>query len=224
MSIHRDLPSSEVHEAKQIIDALTTDAGKVITPSATNAGQGELRSLTLADIPTAEAELVELDSINPHGWGYYVDSLTTPTIVVGTTPTKITIDGLGAAGETDYLPRIIRGTDELWDGTNSLLTPIALGDGYIFRVSLEVTAKSGAPTEFAINCDIGGGVSPSVPVFQDIRRVSPLATYTVTFSGNLYSLSTFLTNGMQIFLSTDSGTVTVANRSILVTRLSSGAN
>ena len=49
MAIHKDLPASECHEAKQIIGALATDAGKVITPSSTP-GVGELRLLNQREI------------------------------------------------------------------------------------------------------------------------------------------------------------------------------
>lgn len=56
MSFHRDLPASQCHEAKQIIEALTSDAGKVITPSSTNPGEGVLRFLAPADIDGLSAE------------------------------------------------------------------------------------------------------------------------------------------------------------------------
>lgn len=48
--LHLNLPSSDVHEAKQIIDATTDDAGKVITPSSTADGVGELRKLMSNEI------------------------------------------------------------------------------------------------------------------------------------------------------------------------------
>lgn len=50
MAIHRDLPETELHEPKGIVSATTADAGKVITPSASNDGQGELRAITRQEI------------------------------------------------------------------------------------------------------------------------------------------------------------------------------
>jgi hypothetical protein len=45
MALHKDLPSAELHEAKGIITAATSDAGKILTPSAVTAGTSELRYL-----------------------------------------------------------------------------------------------------------------------------------------------------------------------------------
>lgn len=50
--IHKDLSAAECHEAKQIISAPTTDAGKVITPHPTVAGTGILRNLVEPEIIT----------------------------------------------------------------------------------------------------------------------------------------------------------------------------
>lgn len=50
MTNHVDLTNAELHEPKNIIDAGTSDAGKVLTPSASVAGTSELRKLTEAEI------------------------------------------------------------------------------------------------------------------------------------------------------------------------------
>lgn len=62
MAIHRDLPASEVHEAKQIIGAVTADAGKVITPSGSGNGVGELRNLATSEITGLDADLAALQN------------------------------------------------------------------------------------------------------------------------------------------------------------------
>lgn len=56
---HSALTGSSLHEPKYIQTAATSDAGKVITPSASTAGTGDLRQLTLAEI-TAKSEPVVL--------------------------------------------------------------------------------------------------------------------------------------------------------------------
>lgn len=50
MAIHKDLPSSELHEPKGIITAATSDTGKVYTPSASVAGTGTLRYLVDTEV------------------------------------------------------------------------------------------------------------------------------------------------------------------------------
>lgn len=50
MPLHSALTGSEVHEDKLIGEALTSDAGKVTTPSASTAGQGELRRLLVTEL------------------------------------------------------------------------------------------------------------------------------------------------------------------------------
>jgi hypothetical protein len=50
MAEHNTLTGASLHECKQISTAGTGDAGKVITPSAVDAGEGVLRNLTEAEI------------------------------------------------------------------------------------------------------------------------------------------------------------------------------
>lgn len=50
MPYHMELPSSSCHEDKLIIDATTSDAGKIITPSGTTNGKGELRKLNYYEL------------------------------------------------------------------------------------------------------------------------------------------------------------------------------
>ena len=50
MAIHKDLSAAECHEDILIIPAGTIDSGKVITPSSSTAGEGELRQLNCSEI------------------------------------------------------------------------------------------------------------------------------------------------------------------------------
>ena len=47
---HRDIPSQDCHEPKNISNASVEDAGKVLTPSGTTGGTSVLRFLSLSDI------------------------------------------------------------------------------------------------------------------------------------------------------------------------------
>ncbi len=79
------------------------------------------------------------------GWGTYVDGQTAPaTQTITTTESVMLIDGLGAASNSDYLPREIRGVSELWDGVDTF-TPVNIGDAYDVRVTFTVTGKTASP-------------------------------------------------------------------------------
>ena len=152
----------------------------------------------------------------PTGWGFYADNGAAQTF--NTTAAKMLIDGAGATTETSYLPPAIRGTGQLWDTTNSKITPIANGDAYDVRLSLPVTGETGSPTEVQVELDIGGGATPSISILSVFRSTGRSTPYTVTVAFPIFSLSTFLSNGGQIFLTTDTGSVTVTNPTILITR------
>lgn len=153
------------------------------------------------------------------GWGYYQDAETSPaTQTINTTPSKLQIDGASASSDSNYLPREIRGTAELWDTTNDKITPIKIGDGYDIRVSIEITGKTGSPNEITLQLDIGGGASPTIVISEISQSVAKTAPFILSFALPIFSLATFLSNGGQIFLSTDTGTVTVASRNILIKR------
>ncbi|MDY0087122.1 MAG: hypothetical protein RBS78_00990 [Coriobacteriia bacterium] len=50
MPLHSGMTHAEVHEPKHITLTLTSDAGKVITPSSTVAGTSELRNLVKSEV------------------------------------------------------------------------------------------------------------------------------------------------------------------------------
>ena len=65
MAEHNTLTGSSLHQCKQITTAGTGDAGKVITPSASTAGIGELRQLLESEISTRTYALtVPLDDLS----------------------------------------------------------------------------------------------------------------------------------------------------------------
>jgi len=161
---------------------------------------------------------------NTHGWANYADAETTPaTQTINTTAAKLQIDGGGATSTSAYLPREIRGISELWDTTNDKITPINIGDGYSLRIDLEITAKTGSPTELEMELDIGGGATPTIIIVDRIIPTGKAPPYTVSVGFPIFCLSTFKTNGGQIFLKTDTGTVTISSRIISIHRLSNGA-
>jgi hypothetical protein len=190
---HSNLTGSEIHEPKGV-----DTAGAKQFYMADGAGSG-----TWKDWPT--------------GWGYYQDAGSAQ--VFSTTAAKLSIDGAGSLTNESYLPIAIRGSGSLWDTTSDKITPILLGDKYDIRVDLPVTAKSGTPTELTVQFDIGGGATPTIVILS--RFLSPAKTppYTITFGMPLTALSaTTVSNGIQMFVYTDTGTVTVTNPSITIGR------
>lgn len=159
----------------------------------------------------------------PLGWGYYQDAATTPaTISVITTPTKLQIDGAGADTETGYLPPEIRGSANLWDTTNDLITPIRIGDSYDVRVDFTVSGSTGSPNYLEFVLDLGGTSSPTTVIVSRVISVYKTPPFDISVGFPIFCLNTFVTNGGQFFLSTDVGTATISNRAILISRNSCG--
>lgn len=73
---HRDIPSQDCHEPKNISNADVADSGKVLTPSGTAAGTSVLRFLSLSD-------LTDGDSVSKKAYGILTaDSSTSKTLPV----------------------------------------------------------------------------------------------------------------------------------------------
>lgn len=151
------------------------------------------------------------------GWAYYVDSLVTPTITIGTTYTQISIDALGAT-INDYLPLEIRGTSQLWAG--SKITPISIGDDYDGRFDVTITAKSGTPTLIELIIDISGGVAGTNVAFTGYIQTGGTIPYKQSIDLDYFSLATFVANGGKLYAKVDSGTVTIGRRNIKISRKS----
>lgn len=198
--------------------------------SAANDGTGDTLRDAMIKAKSNFDELYVIDPAivqklyNTAGFGFYVQEQTTPsTQVITTTPTLLEIDVLGATSTSAYLPLEIRGISELWDTTNNKITPISIGDGYTMRIDLEITAKTGNPNGLDISLDIGGGATPTNVFIERVVSTLKATPYRVSVAFPFYSLSDFKTNGGQIFLKTDTGTLTITNRQISIHRISNGA-
>lgn len=153
-----------------------------------------------------------------HGWGYYADSLTTPSIVIGTSYTQITIDTLGAFTNTSYLPLEIRGTSQLWSGNK--ITPIAVGDDYDGRFDVTISAKSGSPSYIEVILDISASTPGSNKVFTGYIQTGSAVPYDQSLPLDFFSLTTFLANGGRLYAKVDTGSVTLTRRNIKISRKS----
>lgn len=152
----------------------------------------------------------------PTGWGFYQDAGSAQ--VINTTAAKLSIDGAGALTNNTYLPYEIRGSDTLWDTTADKITPISVGDGYDVRLDLPITATTTA-NELTLQFDLGGGATPTVVAINRFVGLGKTPPYTVSLGFPLVILNSLgTTNGIQIFASTDAGTCTITNPSILIKR------
>ena len=170
------------------------------------------------------ADTIDTKLKNVHGWGYYSDSLgSTPTQVFNTTPAKLSIDASGSTTDEEYLPLEIRGSSSLWSDASNKITPIGVGDSYELRIDMTVISETGSPSDIIIQLDIGGGSSPSTVIVTKYQSTGKGTPYAISASFPIFCLATFIANGGQIFISTDTGSVTVSDRAILISRMSSGS-
>jgi hypothetical protein len=152
------------------------------------------------------------------GWGVYDDSTYTSgsPLSVASARVQLTIDGLGGATNTDYLPE---GVTEFWNTTSNTIVAQRLGDAFDVRLGFKATS-SAANSYFDIEFDIGNG-SPTIIAGQ--TKIAPKGIgvetqYTVDIP--VYALGTFLSNGCKIYIdTTDSGfTLSIYDITILIKR------
>jgi len=155
----------------------------------------------------------------PIGWGYYADSLSTPTITIGTTYTQITIDKLGSATNKDFLPTDYLNSD-LW--ITNKIAPQKIGDDYDGRFDVTITAKTGSPTAIEFIIEIGTGTVGTNKAFTGWIQAVGSAPYDQSLPLDFFALATFVTNGGKVYMRTDTGTVTIGRRNIKITRKSKG--
>lgn len=155
-----------------------------------------------------------------HGWAYYQDGLSTPTITVNTSFTQITIDKLGSLTNEDFLPYQIRGSGTLW--ASNKITPVNIGDDYDGRLDIQVTGRTGSPTYIEFIIDISGSTPDTNRVFTGFMLSTNATPYRQTLPLDFYTLSTFVTNGGKIYARVDAGTITVGSRAIKISRKGRG--
>ena len=152
---------------------------------------------------------------NVGGWGYYQDDASS-NITVSTSDTLLTINGLGTNTSNSYLPLEIRGISDLW--SSNKMNAISIGDSYDLRLDFTVASKTCTPTYLDMAFDIGGGVSPTIPIVQRTISLNKTPPYSISIGFPLFSLSTFVSNGGQIFMKTDTGSLDISARAIFIKR------
>lgn len=100
---HKTLPSSECHEEKHIQLATTADAGKVLTPSGTVAGVGEIRNLNQHEIVLATNRQTGLATSTID-----VEVVKRPILNLGPNASQIVTVQLGAASTATVRRVVVR--------------------------------------------------------------------------------------------------------------------
>lgn len=210
---------------------LTATGGGTITDNKTNNAAGGTISvgyspLDIRWLSIGNNTILSSDRIIPAGWGYYVDGDTvTQTAIAGEeNAIKFSVDGVGVNSESGYLPHVIRGISELWDIATNDIKGITSGDSYTVRIGFAITAKSGAPALLSLVTDIGSTDLVTIPVTERTFLTPNSFPIKINFTESLFSLTTFITNGAQILMYTDAGTLDIEARSILIERVTSGAS
>ena len=186
----------------------------------TDTGENEYWNGSIWKVSGGSEDYTALKGVQ--GWGHYQDDRSSPDPVFNTTPTKLTINGLNANGSTDFLPLEIRGSDELWDVVNNKMTPINIGDSYTTRIDFKVEIESGNPTDIILAVDIGGLATPSIVIVEKHISAGKAVPYSIAIATPMYVGQLFKDNGASLFISVDSGTITVGDRAVFISRLSSG--
>lgn len=165
MSIHKDIPNSEIHEAK---GASTATAGQLLT--ATGSGT--------ATFQTPKTRYM--------GWWDYNDAATAGTpITLSATATyfPLTNDELGVnTKKTFALP----GVADVWDASTNRFdfSDLQIGDTVDIRIDFSVTT-TGANHQITLAIELGLGAAPYTLVI-DSRNVKTAGTYQVTRWYSIY--------------------------------------
>lgn len=147
---HASLSGAAVHECKQISTASTSDAGKIITPSGTSAGQGVLRRLYPDELDHSDP------TRNVTGFNLINDSQYTsgsPRALSSGSRVKLTNNALGANTSQARL-----GT--LWlTGSNAFsITDEDSLYTLVVRMKVVTGSPAGTPYGLDIELDVGGVV------------------------------------------------------------------
>lgn len=220
---HKNIPDAQLHEPKGVASA---SANTTYVADGLGSGSWETPKVSGVDAASQGAVLrangdgTASWTFLPNGYGFYVHSGATQTF--NSAFSKLVISGSGAASDSSQLPRQIRGVGELWDTTENKITPISVGDSYNIRIDIPVTSETGSVTDITIQLDIGGGASPTSPIVTRFAAGGKTTPYVISVAFPVFSGSTFLANGGQIFIKTDAGSINVLNPQVYIGRSSGG--
>lgn len=154
------------------------------------------------------------------GWANYEDN-TSVAASITTTASQLEVDKQGTDTEEDFLPRQIRGAGTLWNSTTNRITPIAVGDLYLVKITLTDIVETGTPNTIKVEYDSGAGALPATAPRVAYSSSLPDANWPseVTVQFMVTADQSAVSNGIRLTLSTNAGSAAYTGREILITRL-----
>lgn len=198
---HKSLPAGECHEAKQIIGATTADAGKVITPSSSANGQGELRRLSYA-------EITGTPNLQRSEYALVVGGSVNISLAAGA-KVKLSINP-GAAG--GFTQESATGFAALWQAAQNKFSSEGAGNSY--NISLRGTITSATVSNyFDVRLEEGSGGAGSGTLYQGTTiPMVKSAGVPVDFAVNstVYSGGGLVANGLEFYVTSNAAATITA--------------
>lgn len=169
----------------------------------------EILKLAILDVNSKNSKL---------GWWNITDNTFTneaPQVILANTRTKLSIN---CDSTIDNYSPLDTDINSIWDKTNEKITPLNIGDSYIFRLSL--TAN---PTlnnrNFTIDLDIGGNQNI---IFERTSRLARGAgnETKISITNSIFVLDTFFQNGGELYVTCD-GDVNLSDISLFIQKVTS---
>jgi len=221
---HVNITDPNIHEPKGVAVATS---GEVYVANGSGSGAWSLPKVagqtgaTIGQIFTSDGAGSGVWRHIPQGWGFYKDDAASQSF--GTTYAKLSIDAANVLTDESWLPRVIRGAGSLWDSVADKITPINIGDTYTIRIDLPITVTSGTPDKITLGLDIGGAASPTIFIVEDNVNVTGFpSTYLLSLSYPIFCKTDFKTNGGQIFIKSNTGTIGILKPGIFIDRNTDG--
>jgi len=201
MAVHKDAIASECHEDKLIIPAITGDAGKVVTPSASTAGEGVLRQLDNSEILNTPSDFGNMVITN----NITVQALTAASdITFNTTTDYVVTTPAHWSGEFNV------------DGVTMVSGSLKVAKAGLYLISGFFSAKSSvANTRIAFKYAVNTTTfSP-----RKVQNEAPTANSETNFAGSAY-LELSVNDEVCVYIAADKNcNITITDANIEITML-----
>jgi hypothetical protein len=169
-------------------------------------------STTLA--PVSGNDVVNLTTIKSRdGWASYSTTTYTSGSPFTISPSStVTLQNNANSSITADLPL---GVSAFYNGTTNKITPAAIGDSYM--VNIRFKAKTSSNNDYlTLFIDIGGGMQINAETKEFLRGANTEQSF--NFALPVFSLSTFVTNGGEVKITSNLGTISVYDITYFITR------
>ena len=188
-----------------------------INSKLTTNGNGDISGADVNEITTDM-----FDTVNSYtGWAQYGDSTYTSgsPLAVNNARVKYTNDGLASTTVKTQLPSDVT---DFWNASTNKITPQNAFDFYILRIDFK--AKMNSANGFGVlQLDIGGGIGLITERTLSFPKGTSVET-TFNISFPVYTGTTFLANGGELYFDTTAGSdnMDVYDLTVVIDRLYKG--